>query len=420
MMTSKKIASLTAFETLDSRGNPTISVHLTLEGGAMGTASVPSGASTGEAEAHERRDRDDTRYHGKGTRKVCRDIEERILPAIKGMDVCAQRILDERLISLDGTADKRSLGANALLAVSLAAARAAASAYSLPLYRYLGGIYGARRFPIPMMNVLNGGCHADNNIDIQEFMIVPVGASSFTEAVRIGCEIYHTLKSLLKRRGLSAAIGDEGGFAPNLSGDEDAIEFLLEAIDLAGYDTETVKISLDIAASEWAKADGIYHLPTRGIETKAKALTETFEGYLERYPILSIEDPLGENDWEGWRHLTEKLGKRTLLVGDDLFVTNPSHVAAGIEAEVANAVLIKPNQVGTLSETLDTIHLAAQNGYTPILSHRSGETADTFISDLALAVGAPYLKAGAPARGERIAKYNRLLKIEQREKQRLI
>ena len=411
-MINKKISSLSAFETLDSRGNPTVSVHITLDGGASGSASVPSGASTGEAEAHERRDGDASRYRGRGTKELCRDIEERIFPAVKGMDASAQKKLDERLIALDGTHIKQNLGANAMLAVSLAAARAAANAYELPLYRYLGGIYGAKRFPHPMMNILNGGCHAGNNVDIQEFMIVPVGASSFAESVRIGCEIYHTLGDILKRGGLSVSVGDEGGFAPNLSSDEDAVEFLLEAIRKAGYDEETVKISLDVAASEWVK-DGKYHLPKRGTIMTAEALTEKFDGYLDRYPILSIEDPLGENDEDGWRHITQRLGKKTLLVGDDLFVTNPSRLASGIEKGLANSVLIKPNQVGTLSETLDTVHLAVQNGYAPVISHRSSETADTFIADIALAVGAPYLKAGAPARGERVAKYNRLLKIEQ-------
>ena len=308
-MINKKISTLAAFETLDSRGNPTVSVHITLEGGASGSASVPSGASTGEAEAHERRDGDGARYLGKGTLEVCRDIEERIFPAVKGMDASAQKKLDERLIALDGTKNKQSLGANAILAVSLAAARAAANAYELPLYRYLGGIYGAKRFPRPMMNVLNGGCHAGNNIDIQEFMIVPVGASSFAEAIRIGCEIYHTLGKILKRGGLSVSVGDEGGFAPNLANDEDAIEFLLEAIREAGYDEETVQISLDVAASEWVK-HGKYHLPKRGTVLTAEELTEKFDGYLDRYPILSIEDPIGENDEEGWHHITQKLGKK--------------------------------------------------------------------------------------------------------------
>ena len=412
MMIHQKIASLHAWETLDSRGNPTVSVYLGLDGGACGTASVPSGASTGELEAYEKRDGDRSRYSGKGTKEVCKCIESEIFPAIRGYSANDQRKLDERLCALDGSEQKRRFGANAILAVSLAAARAAAQAYGLPLYRYLGGIYGSRRFPVPMMNVLNGGCHANNNIDIQEFMIVPVGAHSFSEAMRIGTEIYHALKEILKRGGLSVAIGDEGGFAPYLNDDTDAIEFLLDAIRKAGYDTDTVKISLDAAASEWYE-NGKYRLPKRKTQMNARELTDYFENITDRYPILSIEDPLGENDTDGWQYLTEKLGKKTMLVGDDLFVTNPSRLAFGIEKNLANAILIKPNQIGTLTQTLDTVHLAAQNGYQTIISHRSGETCDTFISDLALAVGAGYLKAGAPARGERVAKYNRLLKIEQ-------
>ncbi len=411
-MIHQKIASLHAWETLDSRGNPTVSVYLRLDGGACGTASVPSGASTGEMEAYEKRDGDRSRYFGKGTLSVCQTIETEIFPAIRGLCANDQRKIDETLCALDGSEQKRRFGANALLAVSLAAARAAAQSYGLPLYRYLGGIYGSRKFPTPMMNVLNGGCHANNNIDIQEFMIVPVGAASFSEAVRIGTEIYHTLKDILQRVGLSVAIGDEGGFAPYLKSDTDAIEFLSDAIRKAGYDTDTVRISLDAAASEWTD-NGIYRLPKRNIRMTAKELTAYFEDIVNRYPILSIEDPLGENDTDGWQYLTEKLGQKTMLVGDDLFVTNSSRLAFGIEKNIANAILIKPNQIGTLTQTLNTIHLAAQNGYRTVISHRSGETCDTFISDLALAVGAGYLKAGAPARGERVAKYNRLLKIEQ-------
>lgn len=412
MITSKKIASLSAFETLDSRGNPTVTVQVVLECGAIGAASVPSGASTGDKEAHERRDGDAARFFGKGTKGVCADIEKKLFPAVRGMRADAQRQLDETLCTADGSREKSRFGANAILAVSLAAARAAASAYHMPLYRYLGGIFGARRFPTPMMNVLNGGCHAGNNIDVQEFMIVPVGASSFAEAMRIGCEIYHTLRDILKRGGLSVSVGDEGGFAPNLQSDEDAIEFLLEAIHKAGFDTDTVKISLDVAASEWARGDR-YQLPKRGLSMTKKELISLFEGYLDRFPIFSIEDPLGEHDDEGWQEITKTLGNRTMLVGDDLFVTNASLLAAGIEKGLANAILIKPNQIGTLSETLDTIHLARQNGYQTVISHRSGDTADPFISDIALGVGAGFLKAGAPARGERVAKYNRLLKLEQ-------
>ena len=412
MIIHQKITSLRAWETLDSRGNPTVSVYMRLDGGACGSASVPSGASTGDMEAYEKRDGDRSRYFGKGTKEVCQSIETEIFPAIRGCLAGDQRKLDERLCALDSSKQKKRFGANALLAISLAAARAAAQSYGLPLYRYLGGIYGSRHFPTPMMNVLNGGCHASNNIDIQEFMIVPVGACSFAEAMRIGTEIYHTLKDVLKRGGLSVAIGDEGGFAPYLNDDTDAIEFLLDAIRKAGYDTDTVKISLDAAASEWYH-DGIYHLPKRKTQMDAKELTAYFENILDRYPILALEDPLGENDTDGWQYLTQKLGKKTMLVGDDLFVTNTSRLAFGIENTLANAILIKPNQIGTLTQTLDAIHLAAKNGYHTIISHRSGETCDPFISDLALAVGADYLKAGAPARGERVAKYNRLLKIEQ-------
>ena len=407
-----KIAALRAFETLDSRGNPTVSVHLALENGCCGTASVPSGASTGEMEAHERRDGDQTRYFGRGTKEVCKDIEEKIFPSIKGLCASSQRLLDERLCHIDGTENKEIFGANAILAVSVAAARAAANAYHMPLYRYIGGFCGKRRFPSPMMNILNGGCHADNNIDIQEFMIVPVGAPSFSEAIRCGCEIYHTLKDILKRRGLSVSVGDEGGFAPNLKKEDDAIEFLIEAIHAAGYDTESVKISLDAAASEWAVNDR-YLLPKSKAEESASTLIEKYKSLCERYHILSIEDPLGENDENGWKKITDTLGKKVLLVGDDLFVTNKGRLAYGIHSGLANAILIKPNQIGTLTETLDTVALAQQNGYETILSHRSGETDDSLIADLSLAVGAAFLKAGAPTRGERVAKYNRLIKLEQ-------
>lgn len=411
-MKSKKISSIRAFETLDSRGNPTVTVRLALECGACGCASVPSGASTGDMEAHERRDGDQKRYFGKGTANVCADIEAKLFPKIKGIDGSAQRYLDRRLCEIDGSENKSHFGAGALLAISLAAARASAAAYELPLYRYLGGLCGTASIPTPMMNIINGGCHASNNIDIQEFMIVPVGAPTFSEKLRIGCEIYHTLKDILKKGGFSVAVGDEGGFAPNLRGDEDAIEFLLEAIQTAGYDTDTVKISLDIAASEWVK-NGVYLPPKRGIVQTAEELTQTFSGFCTKYPILSIEDPLGEHDENGWKYITETLGNQTMLVGDDLFVTNQKRLSIGIEKKLGNAILIKPNQIGTLTETLDTIHLAKTSGYQTIISHRSGETQDTFISDIAVATGAPFIKAGAPARGERVAKYNRLLKIEQ-------
>ena len=411
MSINKKITSVRAFEILDSGGKPTVSVHVTLEGGASGSACVPGGASTGKREAHECRDGDDGRYFGKGTKDVCRCIEESIFPAVRGMEAGAQKRLDERLIELDGTLEKKNLGANALLSVSLASARAAADAYGLPLYRYLGGLYGADTKPIPMMNILNGGCHAGNNIDIQEFMIVPVGAESFSEAVRMGAEIYHTLRELLRRRGLCISVGAEGGFAPDLKNDEDALDFLLEAIEGAGYRTSDVKIALDAAASEWARDDG-YFLTKRAVAQTSHELIRKFETLCQSYPILSLEDPLGEYDVQGWKDITSLLGDRVMLVGDDLFVTNRDLLAQGIRERLANAVLIKPNQIGTLTETLEAVRLAQANGYRVVMSHRSGETCDSFISDLAVAVGAQYLKAGAPARGERVAKYNRLLKIE--------
>ncbi len=411
MSVNEKISSVRAIEILDSGGNPTVSVHVTLEGGAEGRASVPSGASTGKREAYERRDGDPWRYFGKGTQEVCRDIERKIFPYIKGMSASEQSLLDERLIDIDGSRNKENLGANALLAVSLAVARASANAYGLPLFRYLGGLYGMETKPIPMMNILNGGCHAGNNIDMQEFMIVPVGAQSFSEAVRMGAEIYQTLKELLRRYGLCISVGAEGGFAPDLKSDEEALALLSEAIKGAGYDTETVGIALDAAASEWATEDG-YFLKKREISQTSHELIRKFESLCNAYPILSIEDPLGENDARGWRDITARMGERVMLVGDDLFVTNEALLSEGIREGLANAILIKPNQIGTLTETLRTVRLAQKNGYRVVMSHRSGETGDSFISDLAIAVGAQYLKAGAPARGERVAKYNRLLEIE--------
>lgn len=410
-MTNRKISSVRAFETLDSRGNPTVTVHLALEGGGSGMASVPSGASTGEYEAAERRDGEPARFSGRGTQKVCADIEKIILPAIRGLDVSFQRALDLRLCELDGTENKSRLGANAILAVSLAAARAAANAYEMPLYRYLGGIYGSVSMPIPMMNILNGGRHADNNIDIQEFMIVPVGAQTISEAVRIGSEVYHALRATLQKEGYATSVGDEGGFAPDLSDDEAAIELILKAIETAGYTTDEVKLALDVAASEWADGDS-YSLPGRSITLSAEELIHKFEDWCGKYPILSIEDPVGENDAAGWKAITERLGGKIMLVGDDLFVTNSARLRTGIENGIANAVLVKPNQIGTLSETLDTVRLAAGSGYKAVISHRSGETSDTFISDIAVATSAGFLKAGAPARGERVAKYNRLIQIE--------
>ncbi len=412
MLINKKIHSLRAFEVLDSRGIPSVSVHICLENGSCGSASVPSGASRGSTEAYERRDGDPLRYKGKGTADVCRDIEKSILPAVKGIDAGSQTLLDEKLIALDGSEQKENFGANALLAVSLAAARACANAYGLPLFRYLGGLFGSSGTPIPMMNILNGGRHAENNVDVQEFMIVPTQADSFSEAARIGSEIYHTLRDLLKKRGLSVSVGDEGGFAPNLTKDEDALDFLSEAIETAGYSTDHVKIALDAAASEWEK-NGNYLLPKRSAEKTTDELIRHFETLCSYYPILSLEDPVGEHDREGWKKITKTLGNHTMLVGDDLFVTNPKLLAEGIREGLANAILIKPNQIGTLTETMQTVRIAKENGYRVILSHRSGETCDPFISDLAVAVGAQFLKAGAPSRGERVAKYNRLIKIEQ-------
>ena len=410
-LVNKKIYSLRAFEILDSRGIPSVNVHIRLENGVEGSASVPSGASTGENEAHERRDGDFSRYNGKGVQQLCIDIEKKIFSRLKGMDAGNQKLLDETLIALDGSENKKKFGANAILAISLAVARACANAYNLPLYRYLGGLYGESTRPTPMMNILNGGRHAENNIDIQEFMIVPTGADSFSEAVRIGSEIYHSLKKLLKKRGLSVSVGDEGGFAPNLNRDEDALDFISEAIHAAGYQTDAVQIALDVAASEWEK-DGQYVLPKRAVTQTTDELIQKFQTLCANYPIVSLEDPLGEHDKEGWKAITKSLGKQTLLVGDDLFVTNPKLLREGICDGLGNAILIKPNQIGTLTETMETVRIAKENGYRIILSHRSGETCDTFISDLSVAVGAQFLKAGAPARGERIAKYNRLMVIE--------
>lgn len=409
-MINKKISAIRAFEILDSRGNPTISAHVALECGACGAASVPSGASTGEFEAMERRD-GDSRYGGKGTQKVCDDIETRIAPALRGIDASAQSILDRRLCELDGTDNKCRFGANALLAVSLAAARASANAYDMPLYRYLGGLFGSGTTPVPMMNILNGGRHADNNVDIQEFMIVPVGAESFADAVRIGSEIYHMLGTLLRTEKYATSVGDEGGYAPNLTNDEEAISFILRAIEEAGYTTDTVRLALDVAASEWT-SNGQYELPGRGVTMSSGDLVATFSDWCAKYPIISIEDPVGENDFEGWEAITNELGNYCMLVGDDLFVTNRNRLEIGIRRGMANAILIKPNQIGTLSETMETIRLAKANGYKTVISHRSGETPDSFIADLSVATGAEFLKSGAPCRGERIAKYNRLIQIE--------
>lgn len=407
-MLGTEIAKISATEIFDSRGNPTILCKTTLVCGAEGVASVPSGASTGKNEAFEKRDGGE-RFFGKGVADVCKRTETELFKYIEGADAANQKLLDDILICADGTQNKNNFGANSLLAVSLSCARAAANAYDLPLYRYLGGIFGAQA-PIPMMNVLNGGAHSDNNIDIQEFMLVPTGAKSFKEGACMCAEIYAKLRASLKRASLSTSVGDEGGFAPHLANDEDAVKYLCEAISASGYEGK-VKIALDVAASEWAR-DGKYFLPKSGETLFADELIERFAHWVEKYPIISLEDPVGEEDISAWQKITLALGKRTMLVGDDLFVTDAKRVAQGAKEGYANAVLIKPNQVGTLSETFEAIREAKRAGFKTIISHRSGDTSDSFIADLAIACCADFIKAGAPARGERTAKYNRIIEIE--------
>ena len=397
-------------EILDSRGNPTVSATVQLSDGTMGTAAAPSGASTGKFEAVELRDGDQRRYGGKGVLKAVRNVTEIISPALEKVPSLTVREIDQVLQKLDGTPNKAHLGANATLAVSLAAARAIAAHYRMPLYRFLGGA-AAYQLPRPMMNILNGGAHAGNNIDIQEFMIVPVEAPSFREGLRWCAEITHTLGAMLRERGLSTGVGDEGGFAPDLESDEAAIQAVLAAIDKAGYSGK-VQLALDAAGSEWVQGNR-YRLPKRGKELDTEDLIEYWEGLVSKYPILSIEDPLGEEDFSGWAELTRRLGSKVQLVGDDLFVTNLERLRQGIEEGAGNAILIKPNQIGTLTETLDCIELAKRSGYRTIISHRSGETEDTFIADLAVGVNAGQIKTGAPCRTERVAKYNRLLRIEE-------
>lgn len=401
-----KIKLVEAREILDSRGNPTVEAKVTLTGGAVGIASVPSGASTGAHEAHELRDKDKSRYKGKGVQSAVENINLRIFPALIGESANNGQKTDEVMIAIDGSENKSRLGANAILAVSLACARAAANAAGLELYEYLGD---GRGMPTPMFNLLNGGAHAANNIDIQEFMVVPHGLC-LPDAIRAGSEIYHTLGRLLRERGLSTAVGDEGGFAPDLSSDEEAIELLEKAILDSGYSTETVGIALDVASSEWF-SEGEYRLPKRKKAMSADELIEYYKKLCKRFPIISIEDGLAEDDFDGWRRLTDALGSKIMLVGDDLFVTNSSRLEAGISAGAANAILIKPNQIGSLSETLEVIRLARESGYKFIISHRSGETTDTAIADIAVATNAGFIKAGAPCRGERVAKYNRLSEI---------
>lgn len=399
-------------EILDSRGNPTVEVDVMLDCGSIGRAAVPSGASTGSFEALELRDKDKKRYLGKGVLTALQNIREKIDPAVRGKDALDQGEVDRLLLELDGTANKSKLGANALLGVSLAVARAAAAAMGLPLYRYLGGV-NACLLPVPMMNILNGGRHADNNVDVQEFMIMPVGGRDFNEALRMGTEVYHHLKKVLHDSGLSTAVGDEGGFAPNLTSNEDSLQVIVKAIEAAGYiPGEDVVLALDVAATELYE-NGIYQLRGEGLEMTSEKFIEYYAHLLSRYPIVSIEDGLAEEDWEGWRALTASLGHRVKLVGDDNFVTNPHRLQRGIDEGIANAILIKMNQIGTVTETLETIKLALRNSYSCIISHRSGETEDTALSDLAVAVNAGFVKTGAPARSERVAKYNRLLRIEE-------
>jgi len=408
-MNKLKITDVKATEILDSRGNPTLRTTVTLSDGSRGSASVPSGASTGSYEAKELRDGDRERYFGKGVLGAVKNVNttlKLLLTSLPSADIFGA---DRAMIKCDGTSDKSLLGANALLSVSLALARALAVSLGVPLWSYLGGAV-RRSTPVPMMNILNGGAHASNNIDIQEFMIVPVGAESFTEAMRAGSEIYRALGSILKSRGMSVAVGDEGGFAPDLSSDEEAVELICEAIIKAGYTTDRVKIALDAAAGEWRSEEG-YLLPKRGRRMSYEELVEYYSSIAAKYPIISLEDGLGEDDTEGWRYMTEKLGDKLMLVGDDLFVTNTERFESISALGAANAILIKPNQIGTLTETLEVIELAKKKGYRPVISHRSGETADTFIADLAVAVSAPFIKSGAPCRGERTEKYNRLIEI---------
>src|SRR5579863_6396017 len=408
-----KIQQVHAREILDSRGNPTVEAEVKLEGGAKGRAAVPSGASTGEHEAVELRDGDKKRFLGKGVLKAVENVNGELADALGGMDAAGQRALDQKMVELDGTENKSRLGANALLAVSMAAARAAASAHQLPLYRYLGGL-GANLLPVPMMNILNGGAHADNNVDFQEFLAMPVGATSFSEALRWGVEVFHTLKGVLKKRGYNTAVGDEGGFAPSVKSNVEAIEVVLEAIDKAGYKPgEEIAIALDPAASEFYQ-DGKYVFKKSDKSAKSSdEMVRYWAKWVNDYPIVSLEDGLSEEDWDGWANLTKELGGKIQLVGDDLFVTNVQFLQEGIDKNIANSILIKVNQIGTVSETLDAIDLARRNAYTSVISHRSGETEDTFIADLAVATGAGQIKTGSASRTDRIAKYNQLLRIEE-------
>ena len=408
------ISDVWAREVLDSRGNPTVEVEIVLEDGSEGRAMVPSGASTGVHEVVELRDGDKSRYLGKGTLKAVDNVNDIIAEEVMGYEVFDQVGLDELLIDLDGTENKGKLGANAILGVSMAAARAAADCVGLPLFQYLGGV-NAKVLPTPMMNILNGGSHADNTVDIQEFMIMPVGASSFREALRMGAEVFHSLKSVLKAKGMNTAVGDEGGFAPDLSTNEEAIQVIIEAIEKAGYKPgDDVRIALDVAASEFYDEEKkIYNLTGEGVHRTADEMIDYYEMLAGKYPIISIEDGLAEDDWDGWKKLTDRLGKKIQLVGDDLFVTNTERLAAGIEKGVGNSILIKVNQIGTLTETFDAIEMAKKAGYTAVVSHRSGETEDTTIADIVVGLNTGQIKTGSLSRTDRIAKYNQLLRIEE-------
>ena len=407
------IFDVRAREILDSRGNPTVEVEVALECGVVGRAAVHSGASTGQFEAVELRAGDKSRYLGKGVENAVRNVNEKIGPEIIGMNATDQVAIDELMIKLDGTPNKSNLGANAILGVSLAVAKAAAEACGLPLYAYIGGA-NAKELPVPMMNILNGGKHADNTVDIQEFMIMPVGAKSFREALRMGAEVFHALKKVLGDKGYSTAVGDEGGFAPNLTTNEEAIQVILEAVEKAGYKPgEDIVIAMDVAATEMFQEDGLYHFEGEGVTRNTDEMIAYYTDLVNKYPIVSIEDALSEEEWDGWKKLTDALGKKVQLVGDDLFVTNTERLKRGIDMDVANSILIKVNQIGTLTETLDAIEMAKRAGYTAVVSHRSGETEDTTIADIAVATNAGQIKTGAPSRTDRVAKYNQLLRIEE-------
>ena len=409
---STYIEDVYARQILDSRGNPTVEVDVKLTNGVRGRAAVPSGASTGIFEALELRDGDKSKYMGKSVQKAVDNVNNIIAPELIGEKASHQKEIDTFMIDMDGTENKSKLGANAILGVSLAVAKAAAKAYGMALYRYLGGI-NALTLPVPMMNIINGGAHADNNIDFQEFMIAPVGAESFSHAIEMGCNVFHTLKGVLKNKGMATSVGDEGGFAPNLNSNAEGIEVILEAIDKAGYNTDQIKICLDVASSEFYE-NGKYNLKREGKSFDNKEMTDFLDEWVKKYPIISIEDGMAEQDWEGWEMLTKRIGSHCQLVGDDLFVTNTRRLADGIKRGVANSILIKVNQIGTLSETLDAISMAHAASYTTIISHRSGETEDTFIADLAVAVNSGQIKTGSASRSDRMAKYNQLLRIEQK------